>query len=157
MFKTIKVSIIIVIISLLTSCSGLSITPHHIEFLDKPCIKPLKDYKYVLGKSVEVQIDDVAITIPKGFETDLASIPRWYWSILSPNNTSLVAPAILHDYLYACETYFTQKESDDIFYMAMIEGNVSPSTAYQMYLAVRLFGKKHYHKNMKCPPPSSMD
>lgn len=157
MFKTIKVSIIIAITSLLVSCSVIKITPHHIEFLDKPCIKPLKEYKYILGKEVEVQIDDVTITIPKGFETDLASIPRWYWSILSPNNTSLVAPAILHDYLYACETYFTQKESDDIFYTAMIANEVNSFTAYQMYLAVRLLGRKHFHTGLKCPLPTSMD
>lgn len=38
------------------------------------------------------------ILVPKGFKTDLASIPRFIWSFLPPNGKYQKA-AILHDYL----------------------------------------------------------
>lgn len=157
MFKTLKVSIIIGIACILMSCSSLSMTHHTVEFFDKFCISPDKGYVYKLGNKVEVQVDDVVITIPKNFQTDLASIPRWYWSILSPNNSTLIAPAILHDYLYACDNYFNQQQADEIFYYALIKNGASNSVAYRMYIAVRLFGEAHYHKGQACPPPTEMD
>lgn len=38
------------------------------------------------------------IVVPKGFKTDLASIPRIFWAIL-PKNGKYQKAAILHDYL----------------------------------------------------------
>ncbi len=40
------------------------------------------------------------ITVPPGFVTDLASIPRWAWTLLPPDGP-WVKGAIIHDFLYA--------------------------------------------------------
>lgn len=40
------------------------------------------------------------ITVPAGFVTDLASIPRWAWVLLPPDGPWVKA-AIIHDFLYA--------------------------------------------------------
>ena len=39
------------------------------------------------------------ISVPKGFVTDLASIPRLFWTIFPPA-AAYSYPAIIHDYLY---------------------------------------------------------
>jgi len=40
------------------------------------------------------------IAVPKGFVTDLASIPRWGWILLPPDGP-WVKGAVIHDFLYA--------------------------------------------------------
>jgi hypothetical protein len=40
------------------------------------------------------------ITVPRGFVTDLASIPRWGWILLPPDGP-WVKGAVIHDFLYA--------------------------------------------------------
>ena len=49
-----------------------------------------------------------SVTAPKGFVTDLASIPRVFWSALRPDGLYAYA-AILHDYLY-----WTQSTTKDV-------------------------------------------
>src|SRR5256885_9984018 len=39
------------------------------------------------------------VEVPKGFVTDLASVPRIFWSYLRPDGNYAYA-AIIHDYLY---------------------------------------------------------
>lgn len=40
------------------------------------------------------------ITVPPGFQTDLASVPRWAWVLIPPDGP-WVKGAVVHDYLYA--------------------------------------------------------
>ncbi len=40
-----------------------------------------------------------AVEVPKGFVTDLASIPQVFWNVLRPDDKYAYA-AIVHDYLY---------------------------------------------------------
>lgn len=153
----------IILIVLLLIMLGFTIPPnaeadnHKVEFLDEFCIKPKIGFIYKTCKGVEVQVDDMSIIIPAGFETDLATIPRWYWSILSPNNTMLVAPAILHDYLYSCDYGLTRDSIDGIFYQALISNSVPYRTAETMYLAVRMFGGAHYHPKVNCTIAATFD
>lgn len=82
------------------------------------------------------------IFIPKGFHTDLASIPKFLWSILPPFGNYTVA-AVVHDYLYKTGLY-TRKTADKIFAELMKEDNVPKWKCTTFYYAVRIFGKKHY-------------
>lgn len=41
----------------------------------------------------------VKVVIPAGFITDLASVPRWAWAIMSPFGVLLI-PGIIHDFGY---------------------------------------------------------
>jgi hypothetical protein len=80
-----------------------------------------------------------ALTIPAGFETDLASVPRILWPFFPPYGFHLRA-AIVHDYLYARRTIVDRGRADAIFLAIMLRYGVRPWRARAMYLAVRLFG-----------------
>lgn len=78
------------------------------------------------------------ISVPKGYRTDLASVPRIFWSIIPPFGNYSKA-AVVHDYLYYTQSY-TRKECDQVFYDFMIVNDVYKWKAKIMWLAVRMFG-----------------
>jgi len=123
---------------------------YDVIFHDTACIKPYKNYEYQTCHGITITIDHFILKIPKNFDTDLASIPRWLWIIIAPSRSDIIAPAILHDYLYSCHNGFTRKEVDNIFLNALIRNGVSKFRAYQMYYAVRLFGSNHYDLKQIC-------
>jgi hypothetical protein len=84
------------------------------------------------------------INVPKGFETDGASIPRLFWPIVGhPLNGKHARAATVHDYLYF--TGEGSKESADrIFLEAMKTDGVSKLRRNIMYYAVKWFGKGSY-------------
>lgn len=134
----------------LTACETFTPLKHDIQFENIPCIRPNKAYNYLTCESVTVNVDGRKVVIPKNFNTDLASIPRWYWTVLSPAYSGLIAPSILHDYLYSCHLNFDRIEADEILYYSLLSNGVSKFTAYKMYIVVRLFGNPHYHKELAC-------
>ncbi len=77
------------------------------------------------------------ITIPKGFRTDFASIPKPFRMVVSPIGLHGKA-AVLHDYL--CEYgNMTRKEADGIFLEAMKILGVGWLKRTVMYRAVRAY------------------
>ena len=85
------------------------------------------------------------IRVPKGFVTDLASVPALAQSIRSRVGTYSRA-AILHDYLY-WSGRCTRDQSDVIFYHAMKTSGSTDTVAGQVYFAVSKFGKSAYKTN----------
>lgn len=99
--------------------------------------------KYVLVRPLSYQVgflgSEVVVTVPDGFMTDLASIPRILWSILPPHDPDYAGAAVLHDYLYEWKGgIFTRVVADAIFYEAMRVLGVPAWKAVFMYLAVRM-------------------
>jgi hypothetical protein len=84
------------------------------------------------------------ITVPSGFDTDLASIPQIFHSII-PVNGRHRSPAIIHDYLYVIQDR-TRSEADAIFLEAMESVGVRWTQRYAMYWAVRLGGLLPWNK-----------
>lgn len=80
------------------------------------------------------------LTVRAGFQTDLASIPRVFWSILPPFGR-YTAAAVLHDYLYQAHDG-TRLHADLVFLAAMEELKVRRWKRAVMYRAVRLFGRR---------------
>ncbi|EBH8951739.1 DUF1353 domain-containing protein [Salmonella enterica] len=80
--------------------------------------------------------------VPAGFITDLATVPRIFWTVLPPDG-KYVKAAIIHDYLYdnALRTKF---EADRIFLDGMTVPGVPKWKRTVMYLTVRWFGKGKY-------------
>jgi hypothetical protein len=78
------------------------------------------------------------ITVPAGFKTDLASIPRVLWNVLPPVG-SYDAAAVVHDYLYQ-HNGVTRRQADDILHEAMGVLGVSSAVREAIYLGVRLGG-----------------
>lgn len=79
--------------------------------------------------------------------TDLASVPRIFWTLLPPDGKYANA-AIIHDYLYD-NALRTKKEADLIFLDGMTVLGVPKWKRIVMYLAVRWFGRGMYGKERK--------
>ena len=90
-----------------------------------------------------------------GFHTDLASVPRSLWFLISP--WDIARSAVIHDHLYACcRNYFNSEGcdpdlwekaraiSDKVFLLAMdaSEPTVPRWKKKAAYYSVRVFGKK---------------
>jgi hypothetical protein len=81
------------------------------------------------------------VTVPSGFETDLASIPRMAQGIPGFEPTGLSRrPAVLHDYLYASGD-LPRMAADELFYRALLAEKVHAPIARTYYRAVRVFGR----------------
>ncbi|WP_436152923.1 DUF1353 domain-containing protein [Bosea sp. LjRoot90] len=78
------------------------------------------------------------VSIPRGFVTDLASVPWVFWSLLPPIGPYGM-PAIMHDWLYWTQSV-DRKSADKIFYSAMVEMNTPTWKRAAIYGALRLFG-----------------
>lgn len=82
------------------------------------------------------------ITVPEGFETDLASIPYGFQWII-PKGGPMTVAAVVHNYLYRTREK-SRKEADDIFLKILEELGVSFWKRFTMYLGVRSFGQAAY-------------
>jgi hypothetical protein len=88
-----------------------------------------------------------AVTVPLGFVTDFASIPRMFWSALRPDG-KYTYPAIVHDFLYWTQTR-PKEEADKIFKFAMEDFGIGTVTSTTIYKAVDLFGSYAWNENTK--------
>ena len=95
--------------------------------------KTYREFSYYLKEP-----DGEKITVPAGFLTDFASVPRPLWVILPPDGL-YTQSAVLHDFLYATQI-LTRKESDDIFLDGMKILGVPFLVRQTIYRAVRMFG-----------------
>jgi hypothetical protein len=78
------------------------------------------------------------ITVPQGFETDLASIPRALWRLLPPVG-KYDGAAVLHDWLYRAGGV-TRAQADAVLHEAMGVLQVGRVARALIYRAVRLGG-----------------
>ena len=84
------------------------------------------------------------ISVPVGFVTDFASIPRPLWNVFSPTGTYGKA-AVIHDTIYRTATLpVTRAGADAIFLEAMTALSVNWVTRNILYRGVRIFGASSY-------------
>jgi hypothetical protein len=107
--------------------------------------------KFILSRDWEAKVDEFVLVVPKGYKSDLASVPLpFFWWQFGKWNTA----AIAHDYLYdfgyilrrdaAGEIYqqlYSKRQADLLFWQLCRSLEVSPITARLMYLAVHFFGR----------------
>jgi hypothetical protein len=117
------------------------------EFLTSACLRPLIGYHYQTCNEIKFVVNGRKFEIPAHFETDLASIPRVAWPIMAPAHSSLIRPAIVHDWFYRKTCYFTRYETDLIFYHMLKNDGISTVKASIMYYAVRWFGWDYYNED----------
>lgn len=84
------------------------------------------------------------IEVPKGFLTDLASIPRAVRNLpaFDPNGLSR-RPAVVHDWLYQVQSH-PKAWCDSFLRAAMISEGCSTADADAFYEAVHLFGQSSW-------------
>lgn len=112
--------------------------------MDGIVLEPLKGKRWKVYKDIDYTLSNgVSITIPKGFITDLSSVPRFLWGVMSPYGDFLLA-ALVHDYLYVQQSIMTRKEADKE--MLIISNKINSKTRLNKfdnrlrYLGVRAFG-----------------
>lgn len=88
---------------------------------------------------------DEVVAVPKGFQSDGASVPRALWSIYPPFGRYLEA-AVVHDYYCVLgnkgESPIDYKMAAKVFREAMAVCGVSKWRRFKMYWAVVLGGPK---------------
>lgn len=101
-------------------------------------LRPLEYQSAILGKT---------ITVPKGFVSDKASVPRVpiaYWLFGDRAHRE----AVIHDYIY--QTHMVEKKvADKIFLEAMKARNKGVFVRVAMYWGVVLGGRSSYRSGPK--------
>lgn len=107
------------------------------------------DRQWIVADSFTYRLLDTqyVISIPKGFITDLASVPRPLWPILAPHDSYMNA-AIIHDYLY-WDQRCSKSEADSVLRLAMHETPVARLPGWMVYRGVSLFGQPSFSANKK--------
>jgi Protein of unknown function (DUF1353) len=85
------------------------------------------------------------LRVPRGFATDFASVPSWFWSWMPPIGRYGL-PAIVHDWLY-WDQQLTRDQADGVFKTALDELKVSPWRRFVLYRSVRWFGQRYWQDN----------
>ena len=119
---------------------------------DEIQLTPLQEgegFKLVKSYRVQFQTDisDWFLTVPKGYVTDLASIPGVFRAVFRTWGKHTCA-AICHDVMYSYGAG-TKEMADDLFEALMLYDGVEEDDATVMAAAVRLFGVGHWNE----PPP----
>lgn len=111
-------------------------------------IYDVKRRKWTLAADFHPQTSARIPIIPRGFVTDLASVPRFFWRFLAPFELSIEAP-LIHDFLYR-HHILPRPCADAILLDLAIKNGVPKWKARIAWLAVRWFGwfawRKHDHK-----------
>ena len=96
-----------------------------------------EDFTYAIGPGC-------GITVPTGYVTNFASVPRVFYRLLSP--TSLRHSAIVHDYLCnesfgptLAESGYSRWMADCILYEAMVREGFGLPTRAAVFAAVRFW------------------
>lgn len=110
------------------------------------------DGQWVLVEPLVYQSDVAGrvITVPAGFQTDLASVPRLPVVYLLAGDCAREA-AVVHDYLY-CTHIVERATADAILREASAVTGVPAWRAALMYAGVRLGGASHWSFNTRPIP-----
>jgi hypothetical protein len=115
----------------------------HVSDRLKRLAHPLEFESVALGRT---------ITVPAGFETDFASVPRLplaYWLFGGVADEA----AVIHDYAYSGALRVTRKQADELFSEAMKACGTAAWRRGPMWLGVRLFGGIHYNEPVESMAP----
>jgi len=104
--------------------------------------------------------DGVRFGVPKGFRTDLASVPFWLRSI-SSSWIRTARAGVLHDcaYRWSERWIMSRSECDDLYYEALRTDKLNRVRSYLQWVAIRAFGWKPWARwretpeNQKGAPP----
>jgi hypothetical protein len=124
--------------------------------------------KYIQGRTFQI-LEDLHYTdsqgrniiVPKGFETDLISVPKWLWSLFTPFDEGLKGD-IIHDFLWVNRVneitlfegniFKARKYADDL--RLDIRKELAPKNKLKNYIThyfLRWFGGFFYSRQIKIP------
>jgi hypothetical protein len=95
--------------------------------------------KWRLISNWTIYLDGMEWTVPKGYITDLASIPRLFWRMFPRGYGPSRRAAIFHDWCYSHGHRWCSKEyADEALRSIMIEDGAPEWAAWCFHRAVRL-------------------
>jgi Protein of unknown function (DUF1353) len=122
------------------------------DFFGVPLLQPFADMHYwILARTITwtppVGTDPSTerVTVPRGFVTDLASVPRLFWALISSGGRHGHA-AILHDWLYWKQT-IPREMADHVLELAMKDVSVPAIARSVIFSSVRVFGETAWTTN----------
>jgi len=114
--------------------------------------------QWQLSEDWKFTIDGTPYIIPAGFTFDGASIPKFFWTYLSPTGV-LLMPGLIHDWIYMHQSLnradglpsltLSQKECDVMFCELAIAINGFNFINKAAYVALRAFGWMAWNKHRK--------
>ena len=117
-------------------------------------LAPLSNGNYILTKSYKIRLDNGdLITVPKGYQTNGADIPRLFWRLYPPYSPEYMPAVVIHDFLCdkAIETAKDKKDLQDLFLYAdnafreiLEKLNIKQSKVKTFYNAVRFWHRVRY-------------
>lgn len=112
-------------------------------------LRTTKPGYFKLLSPMEVRYGTFHFTVPKGFDTNLASIPPGLRSIF--NRLEHRKEAVAHDYLYdiTCTINLKRKRCDQLFYEFLVARGMNKFKAWCYYIGVRVGGGREYKKHKK--------
>lgn len=101
-------------------------------------VKPFDKYKFEVVEDLKVSLNCIDFTLPKGYTTDGASVPRMFWSLYPPYKPQWLTACIIHDYLcsqamHAQDKYEAYKLADLAFKESLEYLNVNKITTFIFY------------------------
>ena len=96
---------------------------------DEILFRLLRDLRYKT-------MDGAVYVVPQGFISDLGSIPRVFWNIISPSN--FVSAYILHDWLCNAD-WIGRSDANKILYEALKLSHCSQWKASAIYWACQAY------------------
>jgi hypothetical protein len=121
-----------------------------LQFINFVRVSPFADGKFwFLHEDLEYELlkTGIVITVPTGFVTDFASVPRPVWAVFPPWG-KYGPPAVVHDFLYWDQSC-SRKQADRIMALAMKESRVRHWNVHAFYMVLRAWGWIAWNKNAK--------
>lgn len=103
---------------------------------------------YTLQEGIKIRWNGKRLYVPKGFESDGASVPRIFWRLVfPPGDSTALRAAFLHDYIYRNHPEgWTKEDADQMFYDVLLRDGMPKWRAYIAYTGVKLFGGFSWRK-----------
>jgi hypothetical protein len=119
-----------------------------VTFINSLYCEELDDVNWMLIADFIVDADTAVssrrITVPIGFQTDFASVPR-IPVVFELYGNKAHEPAVVHDYLYSLGGTEADREyADNVLRAGIIAKNEGNDVAEAIYLGVRAGGASHW-------------
>lgn len=101
------------------------------------------NWKMITALVYQSDVANQVFTVPAGFETNFASVPRWpivYWLCGGTSNEA----AALHDRLYSLPHPTDRRTADAVLLEASKVTGVAAWRRWLMWAGVRCFGRSHW-------------
>ena len=121
------------------------------DIIYRPHLEDARGNVFTVLYPYRVNFGGRSFLIPRGFESDGASVPRLFWRVVFPNSDSHATTAgICHDDIYRTQPEgWTREEADRMFLALLVEFGTPVRRALAAYHAVRLFGWIAWRENRK--------